>query len=46
MTHTKDGRIYGMVLQEKWEKTKHLIKKMLEMIPQDYYPLGLPDVHG
>ena len=29
-----------MVSQEKWEKTKRLVKEMLEMIPQDYYPLA------
>jgi len=40
VTHTEDGRICGMVSQEKWEKTKRLIKEMLEMIPQDYYPLA------
>ena len=29
-----------MVSQEKWEKTQRLIKEMLDMIPQDYYPLS------
>ncbi len=29
VTHTEDGRICGMVLQKKWEKTKCLIKEML-----------------
>ena len=40
VTHTEDGRICGMVSQEKWEKTQRLIKEMLDMIPQDYYPLS------
>ena len=40
VTHTEDGRICGMVSQEKWEKTKRLITEMLEMVSQDYYPLA------
>jgi hypothetical protein len=40
VTHTEDGRICGMVSQEKWEKTKRLISEMLEMVSKDYYPLA------
>ena len=39
VTHTEDGRICGMVLQEKWEKTQWLIVKMSEMMTRDHYPL-------
>ena len=40
VTHTEDGRVSGMVLQEKWEKTKRLIAEMLEMVSQDNFPLA------
>ena len=40
VTHTEDGRICGMVSQEKWEKTQRLIGEMLEMMTQDHYPLA------
>ena len=40
MTHTEGGRICGTVSHEKWEKTKHLIAKMADMVEQDYLPLA------
>jgi hypothetical protein len=40
VTHTEDGRICGMVSQEKWEKTQRLIAEMQDMASQDYFPLA------
>ena len=40
VTHTEDGRVCGMVSQEKWEKTQRLIGEMSEMMAQDHYPLA------
>jgi hypothetical protein len=40
VTHTNGGHICGTVSQEKWEKTKHLIAKMADMVEQDYLPLA------
>ena len=41
VTHTDGSQVYGMVFQEKWEKTKLLIKvlsMMLELRTSSPYP--------
>jgi hypothetical protein len=39
VTHTEGGSVVGMVSQEKWDKTRHLIQELLEMIPKGPLPL-------
>jgi hypothetical protein len=39
VTHTDRGRVYGMVSQEKWNKTKCLIAELEEMVALDCLPL-------
>ena len=39
VTHADGGRVCGMVLQEKWDKTKRLIAKLEEMVALDCLPL-------
>ncbi len=40
VTHTDKGRLSGMVSQEKWDRTKHLIQEMGEMVAGDHLALG------
>ena len=40
VTHTDGGRVSGMVSQEKWDKTKRLIREMADMVEQDCLPLA------
>jgi hypothetical protein len=39
VTTTAGGQVYGMVSQEKWEKTKLLITELSRMLEQDFFPL-------
>jgi hypothetical protein len=39
VTHTDGGKVCGMVLQEKWDKTKRLIAELEEMVARDCLPL-------
>jgi hypothetical protein len=39
MTHTEGGAVVGMLLQEKWNKTKVMIQELVEMIPGGPLPL-------
>ena len=40
VTHTEDGRVCGMVSQEKWEKTQRGIREMSEMMARDHFLLA------
>jgi hypothetical protein len=40
VTHMHNGRICGMVSQEKWDKTKRFIQEMGEMVVKDHLPLA------
>ena len=39
VTHTNGRQVCGMVSQEKWEKTKLLIKELSRTVEQDFLPL-------
>ncbi len=41
VSHTDNGRLCGMVSQEKCDKTKQLILEMQEMVPQNHLLLLL-----
>jgi hypothetical protein len=40
ITHTDSGRVSGMVSQEKWDKTKRLIREVADMVERDCLPLA------